>query len=574
VRSVLPVRINEVRFGTATSATDQFIELYNPSSGAIDISNWRVVNTRSQWAPVSLAAIPAGTTLAGGEYYLLALSASGLAAPAMSGDAVINVRSTAGFDPGQRIDVDGETRAIAKVGTAAAPMTTVFVPVSTGPWLTVPAGSTNLPVANATGFEVGHRIGIDVGGNFELATVTAVGKAGTQTTLAASAAAGATNIRVAATADLTVGDTLTVGTGARKELVTIAGVGTPGPSGTGIDLAAPLRLDHRSGIDVSDVGTGISFAPPTRFAHVSGDAVQALGGGLLLDAPLAKGHAYGAPVRSQSEGTEGYQGAPAPHQWFGGPLSTRAGSIALLDPSGAVVVDAMVYGSQQSDSSGNGTIASPELAVLEGDQSHGGCIVVVPAATGGAGTSRGRFPDGVDTDSNCTDFHLQSATTLSASSAAGATNVKVASVRGFSAGQAITIGTGAGAETAVIVTVGTAGATTVETGTLVGATVIPVASSTGFSAGQAITLDAGEHRETAVVVSTTRGGRPGPGGSVARGATITVGVPLAFAYAAGAQVSGSGLTLGAPLNNAHAGGAAVADLTPTPGAPNRYSKAR
>ena len=187
-------------------------------------------------------------------------------------------------------------------------MTTVFVPVSTGPWLTIPAGSTNLPVANATGFEVGQRIGIDVGGNYELATVTAVGKAATQTTLAAAAVAGATNIKVAASADMTVGDTLTVGTGGRKELVTVASVGTAGASGTGVDLAAPLRFAHRSGVDVSDVGTGISFSPATKFPHVSGDAVQALGSGLTLDRPLTKSHAYGAPVVNAQVTTDGLPG--------------------------------------------------------------------------------------------------------------------------------------------------------------------------------------------------------------------------------------------------------------------------
>ena len=135
-----------------------------------------------------------------------------------------------------------------------------------------------------------------------------------------------------------------------------------------------------SGVDVSDVGTGISFSPATKFPHVSGDAVQALGSGITLDSPLAKGHAYGAAVVNPLATTVGYQGPPAPNQWFGGALSTRAGSIALLDASGAVVVDAMVYGSQQSNSSGNGTIASPELATLEGDQGKGGCIVVVPGA--------------------------------------------------------------------------------------------------------------------------------------------------------------------------------------------------
>jgi hypothetical protein len=130
------------------------------------------MNTQSQWAPVKLATIPAGTKIAGGDYYLLGLSNSGLAAPASAGATTINVRSTTGFSNGQKIDIDGETRTIVSVGTAASAMTTVFIPVATGPWLTVPAGSTNLPVTNATGFAVGQKIGIDIGGNYRLATVT------------------------------------------------------------------------------------------------------------------------------------------------------------------------------------------------------------------------------------------------------------------------------------------------------------------------------------------------------------------------------------------------------------------
>src|SRR5215469_13237911 len=100
------------------------------------------------------------------------------------------------------MDIDGETRTVRSVGAAAAPATTVFIPVSTGPWLNFPAGSTNLTVTNAGGFEAGQKIGIDLGGNYEVATVTAIGKAATQTTLAAPAAAGATNIKVAADSNL------------------------------------------------------------------------------------------------------------------------------------------------------------------------------------------------------------------------------------------------------------------------------------------------------------------------------------------------------------------------------------
>ena len=227
VRNVLPIKINEVRFGTGANPTDQFIELYNASASAVDLSNW----TPDQHAE-PVGARRAGDDPGRDEARAAARStcsasrASGLAAPADRGrDHHPRQEHDAGFEAGQKIDIDGETRTIVSVGTAAAAMTTVFIPVSTGPWITIPAGSTNLPVTNAAGFEVGQKIGIDIGGNYELATVTAVGKAATQTTLSAAAVAGATNIKVAASANMTAGDTLTVGTGGRKELVKVASVG-------------------------------------------------------------------------------------------------------------------------------------------------------------------------------------------------------------------------------------------------------------------------------------------------------------------------------------------------------------
>ena len=431
VRNAFPIKINEVRFG------DQFIELYNASDADVDISRWTLINTLSQWAPVKLATIPDATKLGAHGFYLLGLSSSGLAAPVRPGAISINVRSTTGFEAGQKIDIDGEARTIASVGTAATAKTTVYIPVSTGPWLTVPAGSINLPVASADGFEVGQKIGIDIGGKYEVATVTSVGKAATQTTLSENSVVGATNLKVAANANMTIGDTLTVDTGGRKELVRVkrivtvssapAGGGRGGRGGLGagggggIELATPPKFNHLIGVNVSGLGTGISFSPATRFLHVSGDAVQALGSGITLDSPLAKGHEYGAPVVNPLAVTGSYQGPPAPNQWFGNPLSTSAGSIALFDSSGKVLVDGMVFGSRQSSSSANGTIASPEIATLEGVQSQGGCIVVVPSS-GRGGPGRGPEPagatnrsvglasDGSDTDNNCTDFQLQTPT--------------------------------------------------------------------------------------------------------------------------------------------------------------------
>jgi len=183
--------------------------------------------------------------------------------------------------------------------------------------------------------------------------------------------------------------------------------------------------------------------------------------------------------------------------------------------------------------------------------------------------SAGRYPDGADTDSNCRDFVLQAATTLPAEAPAGATNIKVASVGDFGAGQTIIIDAGDNRETATIATVGTPGATTVGTATEAGATVIPVANAFGFSAGQTITVDSGANRETAVVASVAGGGRGGRGGGPT---AITVATPLTSAHAVDAQVSGTGITLTTPLTKAHDRGTPIAGGVPTPGAPNEYYK--
>ncbi|MEO8314131.1 MAG: arabinofuranosidase catalytic domain-containing protein [Pseudomonadota bacterium] len=447
VHSAAAVRINEVFFGDGANPTNQFIELYNASADVVDISNWSLVSTQSQWAPAALASIPSGTKLPANSFYLLGLSSRGLVAPAKKGESVIHARSTADFGSGQTLEFDagnlkgGDKVKIARVGSAATAMTTLFIPVSTGPWLTIPAGSTNVPVTNAAGFAVGEKLGIDLGGNYEIATVTAVGKAATQTTLTEASTAGATMIRVAAATNISVGDTLTIDTGGRKELATVRSVtapaavaegvagAAPGGGGRGgrgggppstVNLVAPLARDHMSGIDVSDRGTGISFSPATSHSHLSGEAVQALGSGITLEKALSRSFPVNAvPVISAQSPTEGFKGPLPPQQWFGFALAPRAGSLALLDSSGKVVVDALVYGSQQSNSSANGSITSPELATLEGEQDKGGNMAVVPAAPRGApgvaaapasARSLGRRSDGADTDNLAADFQLQAPT--------------------------------------------------------------------------------------------------------------------------------------------------------------------
>jgi hypothetical protein len=177
-------------------------------------------------------------------------------------------------------------------------------------------------------------------------------------------------------------------------------------------------------------------------------------------------------------------------------------------------------------------------------------------------SSAGRASDGGDSDSNCTDFVVSPATILPLGGAAGASNLKVASVADFRSGQTVMIGTGADRETAIIATVGTAGATIAGGAITAGATVIPVEIISGFTAGQAITIDSGETSESAIIAAVN----PGRGGPA-----ITLTAPLARAHAAGAGVAGTGIALASPLIKAHAAGAQILTDLPTPGAPNHYS---
>ncbi len=615
VRNASPVKINEFRISAGANTTDSFIELYNAGNSAVDISNWTLTHHPTQQPIFSSVKIPAGTKLAAGGFYLLGLANSGLAAPARAGDLTIYVRSVEGMKPGDTVEIGSgaemETRKIVSVGTAASPSTTLWQPLPEGPVITIPPGSTNVPVTSVAGFQVGQKIALGYGATYpavaqaiekyEVATVTAVGKPGTQAWLSMDAKAGDTNIKVSSVANISPGDQIRLdidSPGHGIETVTVKSVGTAsarstfnGPlrsgedPGTGLELTAPLKYNHASNMPFSVRGTGISFTPATAFAHSSNEPVQALGTGITLDKPLTRDHGVNAAVRDASVTAAGYQGSPAPNQWFGGPelaapdyarpggRPVSAGAMILRDAAG-LVVDSLNYG----------LLVDPWAA--EGYQGasgagESGCRVVVARAGGGFGPpgaapepanlSAGRYPDGFDSDSNCTDFLLQPATTLAAASPAGATNIKVASVADFAPGQTITIDTGADQESAIVALVGTAGATTVGAATAAGATALPVASPAGFAAGQTIDVDSGSNFETAVIVSIGRTpGRGGPGRGPG-GAVLNLASPLMFAHAAGAQVSGSGITLTAALARAHSSGAQVAAGAPTPGAPNRYS---
>ena len=625
VRNVNPVRINEFRIsdGSPDNSTNTFIELYNASENEIDISGWTLTQHPTQVPVFSAVKIPAGTKLSGHGFYLLGLSNSGLAVPAKKGESAIFVRSTTGMSVGDIIEIGAgsskETHKIVNITTPTEPegpsspfgfgrrggpggFTTLWQPLPDGPVITIPSGSTSIPVTNMAGFKAGQKMAIGYGATYpvvshaiekyEVVTITEVGKQGTQAWLSMDAKAGDTNIKVSSVENITAGDKIRLdidSEGHGIETVTVKSVGTRssrstfnGPltdaddPGTGLELAEPLKFDHASNMPFSARGTGISFEPETASPHSSNEPVLALNSGITLDQPLDNDHDIDAVVRDEKVTNAGYNGAQEPNQWFGGPiLSPGAGNMILRDADGNIV-DGLNYGG----------LVDPWAA--EGYQAvsgagESGCYVPSPgmgrgfrmgpsSSAGQPDRSAGRYPDGTDTDNNCRDFFLQNTVTLLTTAETGSDNIKVASVEGFINGQKIILGSGTNSETAVIANVGTTGGTALWIATKPGTKVLPVASVEGFSTGQTITIGTSANHESAIVASiTTRRRRFGNPNSTPAD-TITIAMPLKYSHAVGAQVSGSGITLTTPLTRSHEIGSQVVDYVPTPGGPNQYSR--
>src|SRR6202020_1791583 len=132
-----------------------------------------------------------------------------------------------------------EMRKIASLGTPASNHTMLWQSLPEEAVIIVPAGSTNVPVEDVSGFAVGQKIGLGYGSTYpfvantveqyEVATVTAVGKPGTQAYLAMDAPAGATNIKVTSLSNISVGDKIRLdidSVGHGIETVTVTKVGT------------------------------------------------------------------------------------------------------------------------------------------------------------------------------------------------------------------------------------------------------------------------------------------------------------------------------------------------------------
>jgi Alpha-L-arabinofuranosidase B, catalytic/NPCBM-associated, NEW3 domain of alpha-galactosidase len=405
VRNVRPIRINEFRVGA-----DSFIELYNAGDRAVDISNWTLTAHPIHEAIFSTVKIPAGTKLAAKGFYLLGLSDSGLAVPARAGDSVIYIRSTKGMSAGETLDIGAgsgrETRKIVSVGTAAGRSTTLWQPLPDGPLITIPAGSTNVPVTSVSGFVAGEKIALGYGATYpvvartrekyEVATVTAVGKQGTQAYLAVDAPAGSTNIKVTSVDNISVGDKIrldidsvghgietvavtrvgtrasrtwlvadasagatdikvrgpngfvagdkmTIGTPANEETVTIMAVGDSGRTGSSIDFTPALAKAHFARAHAIDQGTGLDLAAPLKFNHSANLPFSDRGTGISFQPATAYAHSSNEPVQPLGTGITLDKPLAREHAINAAVRDAQVTTVGLPGDSGA---QAVVWGSR------------------------------------------------------------------------------------------------------------------------------------------------------------------------------------------------------------------------------------
>lgn len=610
VRNVAPVKINEFRISSPDNKTNQFIELYNAGSRTVNISGWSLTAHAINIPAFSQIRVPAGTKLAPNSFYLFGLAASGLAAPSAAGDKVIYVRDVTGISEGDEISVGGETAVVAGIVkpapqapvtdfrrmrfmTAPGTPTTLWQPLPEGPVITVPAGSDNIPVTSTYGFEVGGKMAIGYGATYpavsnsiekyEVVTITAVGKPGTQAYLAMDAHPGDTNIKLSSTENISVGDMIRLdieSSGHGIEWVKVKAVGTPsvrntlnGPlrededPGTGVDLEEPLKYFHSSNMPYAVNGTGITFEPATQFDHSSNEPVLALVYALELSEPLTKAHSVDDAVIDVKVVNAGYQGDAAADQIYGGPvLASTSGNITLRDARGNVV-DALNYGA----------IVDPWLG--EGFQGQSGLeepgnFVATPAvqqrgfpgfgpAAVSPDLSAGRYPDGADADDNENDFKVQASFSLAAPAAAGDINLKLNSVEGIVIGQRLFVD----GEEVVATNIGTPGCTALSGDAAAGSYTLTVASVQAFRAGQEVFV--GDEKCVVAEVKAARRNFWAPMTNVTPD-MVYLAAPLKAAHAAGEFLAGTGVTLSRPVQADHASGAPVVDFVPTPGAPNRY----
>jgi hypothetical protein len=168
-----------------------------------------------------------------------------------------------------------------------------------------PSGSTNIQVTSVSDISAGDKIRLDidsVGHGVETVTVTRVGTQASHTNLSADASAGATNLKVRNGSGFAVGDRIAVGTPANRQTVTIAGVGKADPNGTAIDVTPALDRAHINGEAVVAPGTGLDLAAPLKFNHAANLPFSSRGTGISFQPATAFAHSSNEPIQALGTG--------------------------------------------------------------------------------------------------------------------------------------------------------------------------------------------------------------------------------------------------------------------------------
>ena len=145
------VRINEFMTGTASAASNEFVEIVNVGTGAVDLSGYKLVyRSAAGTSDTSLDTIPSGTTLAAGAFYLF--GGSGYAGPPAADQSFATALAATGGGLALR-DVSGTIVDSVGYGTA----TNAFVRGSAAPAPPNAAAPGNSDVRLPDGHETGDN---------------------------------------------------------------------------------------------------------------------------------------------------------------------------------------------------------------------------------------------------------------------------------------------------------------------------------------------------------------------------------------------------------------------------------
>lgn len=299
----------------AASAGDRSISVADASG--LHYAHQFTIGTGAGLESRKITALPGATTLA---------------AAARSGHRIIQVADTFSlttegadtnyqlrFAPGTPVDVDGETRVVTAVGTAAD-AGTLAAPARAGDRTVavtgVAMGGQAIPVFMPVGFAPGAQVTIGAGAAAETATVASVGTSSSLgTTLAAPASPGDKTLYVTSVANTGtgiatyVGDPLTIDAGAAEEVRTIAAVGSSAAAATtllepvapgdrrlylasvaGVAAGHPVALGTGSDTEIISAVTAVGAQAATTLASA------AAAGDTVITVASATGFTAGHPV--------------------------------------------------------------------------------------------------------------------------------------------------------------------------------------------------------------------------------------------------------------------------------------